>query len=133
HGVDDGIGHERGARIVEVADVPASRRLCTHAVEVDGHERRLGHGSHESPRIDRSVTIRAIRGYSPTRMRCSTLLPRISGTYMAWPTSGSAWKTPGASARTSYRISHSPCGIFPTKSATARSRSSRYTHAVRVV
>jgi len=36
-----------------------------------------------------------------TVIRISALFPRISGTYIACPMSGSAWKRPGTSARMS--------------------------------
>ena len=40
-------------------------------------------------------------GRSLTVMRISPLLQRISGTYIAWPSTGRAWKRPGTSARRS--------------------------------
>ena len=48
------------------------------------------------------------RPFSATVTRSSAPLPRTSGAYIAWPTAGSAWNVPGASARSSYESSQMP-------------------------
>ncbi len=55
----------------------------------------IGSRAESIPYIKGSVWTR----FSSTVMRISSLLPLISGTYIAPPISGSAWNVPGTSAR----------------------------------
>ena len=47
------------------------------------------------------TTVAAHQRQSVTFTRNSAPLQRISGTYIAWPNTGSAWNSPGTSARRS--------------------------------
>src|SRR5438067_562056 len=79
---------------------PSLASFLARAAHSDGVSEREGSPSETGPTAENVTQIRAghpAPHFTPTLT--SSLFARISGTYMAAPISGSAWKKPGTSAR----------------------------------